>query len=266
LAKKLRDAELKTHTHTHSGETNTTRCRICIKRQESCRGRVTQHSESETGMLSSSESLGKKICKLLRSFNIKHLDLLHLNALTDEEITHCNVLRLLVIRRVLSKAQRALVVTEKSGFVNVETDRIKQTLNKNHFTTGIRQRHELSILRGASDQMNDPRPPGDSSAIEHKDHAGRRLPVIQLASPVCIRKSTHHIWKLTGETNAGVENATKDRRKTMVIQKAKLLGSGEVTDTLLSHSNMLNTETVEPTRQLLDRERDVRASGDADKQ
>ena len=86
-------------------------------------------------MLSSSESLGKKIRKLLRSFNIKHLDLLHLNALTDEEITHRNVLRFLVIRRVLSKAQRALVVTEKSCSVNMEADRIKQTLNKNLVTS-----------------------------------------------------------------------------------------------------------------------------------
>ena len=77
-------------------------------------------------MLSSSESLGKKICKLLCSFNIKHLDLLHLNALTDEEVTHCNVLGLLVISRVLSKAQSAFVVTKQASLVNMETNGIKQ--------------------------------------------------------------------------------------------------------------------------------------------
>ena len=52
----------------------------------------------------------------------------------------------------------------------------------------------------------------------------------------------------------------------MVVQKTKLLGASEVANALLSNSNMLSTKTVEPTRQFFDRERDVRASGNADKQ
>ena len=63
-------------------------------------------------MMSFSESLGKKIYKLLSSLDIKHLDSLLLNALTDEEVTHCNVLGLLVISRVLRKAQGAFVVAK----------------------------------------------------------------------------------------------------------------------------------------------------------
>ena len=85
-------------------------------------------------MLSFSESFGEKICKLLSSFNIKHLDLLPFNVLADEEIAHSNVLGLLVIRRVLSKAKRAFVVTKKGSFVNMKTDRIKQILDKSRFT------------------------------------------------------------------------------------------------------------------------------------
>ena len=59
-----------------------------------------QHSKSEAGMLSFSESLGKKICKLISSLDIEHLDPLLLNALTDDEVAHCNVLGLLVVSRV----------------------------------------------------------------------------------------------------------------------------------------------------------------------
>ena len=87
-------------------------------------------------MLSLSESLGKKICKLLSSLDIKHLDPLLFNALTDEEVTHCNVLGLLVVSRVLSKAQRASVVTKESRLVNMKTDRIKQILDKHEFMAG----------------------------------------------------------------------------------------------------------------------------------
>ena len=79
--------------------------------------RVTQHSESEAGMLSFSKSFGKKIRKLFSSLDIKHLDPLLFNALMDEDIMHCNhecnVLGLLVVNRVLSKAQRAFVVTQE---------------------------------------------------------------------------------------------------------------------------------------------------------
>ena len=123
-ARELRNAGLK-HPHTHSDEMNTTRHRVRIESKESCRGRVTQHSKSEAGMLSLSESLGKKICKLLSSLDTKHLDLLLFNMLTDEEVTHCNVLGLFVISRVLSKAQGAFVVAKKGSLVNMKTDRIK---------------------------------------------------------------------------------------------------------------------------------------------
>ena len=107
-ARELRNAGLKTP-HTHSDETNTVCRRICMGGKKNCRGRVTQHSKSEAGMLSFSESFGKKICKLLSSLDIKHLDPLLFNALTDEEVTHCNVLGLLVISRVLRKAKRPLL-------------------------------------------------------------------------------------------------------------------------------------------------------------
>ena len=130
-ARELRNAGLK-HPHTHSDKMNTTHCRICIEGKKNCRGRVTQHIKSEAGMLSFSESLGKKICKLFSSLDIKHLDLLLLNALADEEVTHSNMLGLLVFSRV-RKAQRAFVVTKKGSLVNMETDRIKQILDKNNF-------------------------------------------------------------------------------------------------------------------------------------
>ena len=105
----------------------------------------------------------------------QHLDLLLFNALMDEEVMHCNVLGLLVVSRVLSKAERAFVVTKQSHLVDMKTDRIKQILDKNHFTAGIRQSHELSILRGAGNQVNNLRPPSDGSPIEHQSHAGCRL-------------------------------------------------------------------------------------------
>ena len=106
-----------------------------------------------------------------------------------------------MVSRVLSKAQRAFVVTKESRLVNMKTDRIKQILDKHNFTAGIRQNHELSVLRGAGGQVNNSRPPSDGSPIEHQNHARCRLVVIQqlLTSPVCIRKGTHHIWELTGE-------------------------------------------------------------------
>ena len=75
-------------------------------------------------MLSFSESVGKKICKLFSSLDIKHLDPLLFNALTDEEVMHCNVLGLLVVSRVLSKAQRAFVVAKESCLVNMKTNPI----------------------------------------------------------------------------------------------------------------------------------------------
>jgi hypothetical protein len=148
----------------------------------------------------------------------------------------------------------------------MKTDRIKQTLDKNHFTAGIRQRHELSVLRGAGDQVNNSRPPSDGGPIEHENYAGCRLAVIQLTSPVCIRKSAHHIWELTGEADAGVENTTKNRSKTMAVQKTKLFRASQVAKTLLSHNSVLSAKTVEPSRQLFDREGNVRASRDADEQ
>ena len=85
-------------------------------------------------MLSFSESFGKTICKLLISLDLKHLDSLLLSTMADEEVTHYNVLGLLVIRRVLSKAQRVFVVTKQASLVNMETDTIKQILDKNNFT------------------------------------------------------------------------------------------------------------------------------------
>ena len=58
------------------------------------------------------------------------MDSLLLNVLTDEEVTHCNVLGLLVIGRALSRAQRAFIVTKKASLVNMKTNRIKQVLDK----------------------------------------------------------------------------------------------------------------------------------------
>ena len=112
--------------------------------------------------------------------------------------------------------------------------------------------------------MNHLRPPGDGSPIEHQNHTRCRLVVIQLTSPVCIKTRTHYIWELTGETNARVENTTKDRSKLMMVEKTELFRASKVAKTLLSHTNMLGPNTVEPTKQLLDREGNVRASGDTD--
>ena len=203
---------------------DTTRRRLCIEsKMGRGRGGVTRHSESEAGMLSFSESFGEKICKLLSSLNIKHLDPLLFNAPADGEIAHCNMLGLLVIHRALSKAERAFVVTKKGSFFNMKTDKNKRILDKTHFMRSIRQHHELSVLAmgRASNQVNHPTPPGDGSPIDHQNHARCRLKlaVIQLTSPVCIRKSTHNVWELTGETGARVENTTKDRSKLMVVQK-----------------------------------------------
>jgi len=50
----------------------------------------------------------------------------------------------------------------------------------------------------------------------------------------------------------------------MVVQKTKLLGASKVAKTLLSHNNMLSPKTIEPARQLFDREGNVRASRDAE--
>ena len=52
----------------------------------------------------------------------------------------------------------------------------------------------------------------------------------------------------------------------MVVQTTKLLGASKVVNTLLSHRNMLSAKAVEPTRQLFDREGNVRAGRDADEQ
>ena len=165
-------------------------------------------------MLSFSKSLGEKICKLFSSLDITHLGLLLLNALADEEVPHCNVLGLLVISRVISKAQRAFVVTKKASPVNMKTDRIKQILDKNNFTQGIRQCHEPSVLRGASNQVDHSRPPGDGSPYALNIRTiPCRLAVIQLTSPVSIKNGTHHIWELTGEMSARVDNTSGQGQK-----------------------------------------------------
>ena len=112
-ARKLRNAGLRTHTHPlrrneHHASQDPHRKPGELQRQSG------PYSESEAGMLSLSKSFGKKICKLFSRLDIKHLDPLLFNALTDEEVMHCNVLGILVASRVLSKAERAFVVTKES--------------------------------------------------------------------------------------------------------------------------------------------------------